>query len=152
MGAEETLVISSWGGSYQKAQQEAFFKPFEKKTGVKVVDVGYPSTAKIKAMVTSGNLEWDIVLLDMGMVNICKSGDLLEKIDFSKFDKTISNEVFEGTLTPYAIGEMFYSGVLAYRTDVFTKEHPRSWKDFWDRVSVFRAPHHDIRCRITTLS
>ena len=32
------LTIVSWGGSYQEAQRKAFFDPFIKKTGKKILD------------------------------------------------------------------------------------------------------------------
>lgn len=138
LGAE-TLVICSWGGAYSKAQRDAYFKPFEEKTGIKVIDTGPPTTAKIKAMVSTGNVEWDVVDVDMGMAIICIKNGLLEKIDFSQFDKKLSEEVIEGTFTPYTVGTMFFSTIIAYRTDVFPKEHPKNWKEFWD-VKRFPGP------------
>ena len=32
------LSVVSWGGAYQDAQKEVYFKPFIEKTGVKMVD------------------------------------------------------------------------------------------------------------------
>ena len=32
------LTVVSWGGAYQDAQRDAYFKPFMQKTGVKMVE------------------------------------------------------------------------------------------------------------------
>ncbi len=33
-----SLVITSWGGSYQDAQRKAYYKPFEKEFGIKIIE------------------------------------------------------------------------------------------------------------------
>jgi putative spermidine/putrescine transport system substrate-binding protein len=43
------------------AQREAFFAPFRKETGIDVIETTTPEFAKIRAMVESGNTEWDVV-------------------------------------------------------------------------------------------
>jgi putative spermidine/putrescine transport system substrate-binding protein len=55
------VIICSWGGSFMDTQREAFFKPFEQETGIEVVEATTPEFAKIRAMVESGNIEWDVV-------------------------------------------------------------------------------------------
>ncbi|MGO8535990.1 ABC transporter substrate-binding protein, partial [Rhizobium ruizarguesonis] len=50
--AGDTLTVKSWGGAYTKSQEEAFFKPFDKETGTKILqDEWDGSTAKLKGMV-----------------------------------------------------------------------------------------------------
>ena len=52
------MVIGAGGGSYQDALREAIFKPFEKTTGIKVIEATGPTLAKLRAMITSGNPEF----------------------------------------------------------------------------------------------
>ena len=33
-----SLVITSWGGSYQDAQRKAYYQPFEKEFGIKIIE------------------------------------------------------------------------------------------------------------------
>ena len=55
----------SWGGAYQRSQDEAYFKPFTEKDGVKVGTEEYNGEiAKIRAMVESGNVSWDVIDVD----------------------------------------------------------------------------------------
>src|SRR3990167_7600958 len=63
---ERKVVIVSWGGDYQDALREAYWKPFEKKMNVKVVEDTRPLPPRIKAMVETGKVEWDVVDLTDG--------------------------------------------------------------------------------------
>ncbi len=136
---EETLVICSWGGAYTKAQSKALFKPFTKKTGIRIIETSYPSVAKIRAMVETGNVEWDLADISAGYAIVLNKYGALEKIDYSRFDKKLLDEVFEGTYKPYIVRHSFYSEIIAYRKDVFGKQHPKNWKEFWD-VKRFPGP------------
>ena len=55
------LVVVGWGGSRAAAMREVMFQPFERATGIRVRDDGPPEAAKVKAMVESGNVTWDIL-------------------------------------------------------------------------------------------
>src|SRR5258708_16004846 len=77
------VVIASYGGSFQDAQTKAFFEPFAKATGAKVIGTTGTGYAKVKAMVTSGNITWDVVSADAAAYeNEAKDG-LLQPIDYS---------------------------------------------------------------------
>src|SRR5438552_523241 len=53
------VIIAAAGGTWQDALREAVFKPFEKATGIKVVEAVGSTQAKLRTMVASGNQEWD---------------------------------------------------------------------------------------------
>ena len=55
------LVVVSWGGDYDRAIRELVFPAFEKATGYTVKLDAPPETAKLKAMVQSGNVNWDVI-------------------------------------------------------------------------------------------
>lgn len=77
------VVIASYGGSFQDAQDKAFFQPFAKATGTKVIATTGSGYAKAKAMEQSGNITWDIVSAEStSYVNEVKDG-LLQPIDYS---------------------------------------------------------------------
>ncbi|MCJ9746034.1 polyamine ABC transporter substrate-binding protein [Neorhizobium sp. SHOUNA12A] len=83
------VVIASYGGSFQDAQKAAFFEPYAKATGAKVVDTTGTGYAKVKAMVTSGNVTWDVISADAAAYESETKEDLLQPIDYSivKADK-----------------------------------------------------------------
>src|SRR5690606_25403707 len=78
--AEATLTYAGYGGALQRAEEPAWIEPFmAANPGVTVVydTVDY---AKLKSMVESGNVEWDVanVAGDFGLTH---DEPLLEKID-----------------------------------------------------------------------
>src|SRR5690606_28086804 len=81
--AEETLVVVGQGGSYQEAQRKAFFEPFTKETGIRIIDQSPSDPAKFQAMVESGNVEWDVVDVDQEFVYRGSKLNLFEKIDYA---------------------------------------------------------------------
>ena len=125
------IVVVNWGGDAVPAMTKAWAEPFNSKSGgIKaVVDGGGPSSAKIKAMVDSGKVTWDVV--DRNLIAGLELGrqNLLEKIDYALVDK--------GKLRPehageWAVGSYIYANVLTYRTDAFGGRTPKTWADFWN--------------------
>jgi putative spermidine/putrescine transport system substrate-binding protein len=124
------LVIVSWGGSYQDALREAFFKPFEKETGIKVVEQSPPSLAKVKAMVTTGAVEWDLVDASSSSLQTMIDQGLLEPVDYGQVDKS---GYFDNVVNPYGVGNIFTAVVMGYNTKSYSRDnHPRTWAEYWD--------------------
>src|SRR5262245_7013948 len=64
--AQETLRVMSFGGSYQDAQRVSQFEPFEKATGVKIVEsTWFADLGKVRAMVEAKNVTADVILGDV---------------------------------------------------------------------------------------
>ncbi len=122
--------VCSYGGAFQAAQREAYFKPFEQLCGVKVIESEGPDVAKVKAMVDTKSIEYDIGEFDRGdIINLQNKGDYWEPIDYKPFDTAHIAPLYR---YKYAIDMLPYSEILAYRSDVFTSAQPGGWKDFWD--------------------
>jgi len=127
------LVVVSWGGSWTKAMREHIFTGFERETGIKVLDDAPPNNAKVKAMVDSGNVTWDILETDMPAILSLIKDDLLEPLDYSKLDKSKVDNFPKELRHEYAIGHKIYSFNIVYNTDTFpTGKHPKSWADVWN--------------------
>src|SRR3954467_11504936 len=86
VGAQQQIVVTSWGSAYQDAQRKAYFEPFTKETGIKIVEATGPDAAKIKAMVASGNVEGDVVDFNLASALVLGEQGLLTPIDYGKFD------------------------------------------------------------------
>ncbi len=135
LGAQDrgVVVVASWGGSFQDAQRDAMFKPFEKATGIKVVEATGPTLAKIRGMVTSGNTEWDVVSTVPGDLLTMLKQNLLEKIDQTRLDPKVMAELDPRVIHPYGVGGTWGSKVIAFNTRHYPKgTHPKSWSEFWD--------------------
>ncbi|UWU83121.1 ABC transporter substrate-binding protein [Bradyrhizobium yuanmingense] len=83
--AGEQLTIVSWGGAYQAALRKAYFEPFTKATGTKLTEDEYSGEiAKVRAMVESKTVSWDLMdASGRAAWLMCEQG-LLERIDWKK--------------------------------------------------------------------
>lgn len=128
-GAADLTVIS-FGGSNQKAQVKAFYEPYTKTTGGKIVAGEYTGEqAKVKAMVEAKNMSWDVVEVESPeLARGCEEG-LYEKLDMSKIGPKA--DFVPASLSECGIGIFVWSTVLAYNSDTL-KTAPKSWADFWD--------------------
>ena len=134
------VVVASWGGSFQDAQRETMFKPFEEATGIKIIEATGPSLAKIRAMVESGNTEWDVSGIVPGDLLVMAREGLVEKLDYDHYFKGMIEHIVPEVVHPYGIGNFFYTKVIAFNTEAYPKgKHPKSWADVWD-VEKFPGP------------
>lgn len=127
-----TLTYVTYGGSYQEAQRKAWLEPYmAANPHVKIVEETPPDYAKLRAMVESGNVTWDVVIVtsDFGTD---KDGVLLEPIDCAVVPCSELNPKLVAT---YRAPTIVASFVYAYRSDVFTDEVPQSWADFFDTAT-----------------
>lgn len=77
-------------------------------------------SGKLRAQVESGNVEWDVY--DAGTEGVLNYGNhgLLEEIDYDIVDTT---DLYEDLLMPWGVGAIYYSTVLAYRTDKYSGDN-----------------------------
>jgi putative spermidine/putrescine transport system substrate-binding protein len=132
-----TVRYCSYGGALQDAQRKAYLKPFEEMTGIKVIESEGSDAAKVKAMVDTGNVEWDVYEDDAGAVqNLMKKGDYYEPIDYSLFD---TENIYPTAMHKYWIDMLPYAQITAYRKDAFGGKTPKDVKDLWD-TTTFPGP------------
>lgn len=124
------LTVISFGGAGQKAQEKAFYEPWEKAGRGKVVAGEYNGEmAKLKAMVDTKSVSWDLVEVESPeLVRGCDEG-LFEELDPSQFGN--ANDYVAGSIKPCGISFFVASYILAYNADKL-KQAPTSWADFWD--------------------
>jgi putative spermidine/putrescine transport system substrate-binding protein len=128
-----TVRICSYGGALQDAQRKAYFKPFEELSGIKVIEAEGPDPAKVKAMVDSKNIEYDVTEVDgADVLNLQKQGEYFEPIDYSLFDVENIDPAFRQKLY---CNMLPYAQIFAYRTDAFKGKAPKDNKDLWDTVN-----------------
>lgn len=133
----ETITVCSYGGTYNKALETVFAVPFTKETGIKVVLVSFPNYAKMKAQVTSGNIEWDVVEPSIKGYALGVLDNLFEPLDL----KGVKTEEFiESGVKEFGLATIYYSHNITYRTDIWPQgQGPKSWADVWD-VKRFPGP------------
>lgn len=60
------MRVVGYGGAGQDTEPKAYFEPFAKLSGIKVMDFDVASINKVKAMVETKDVEWDVVRLSRG--------------------------------------------------------------------------------------
>ncbi|MCP1838604.1 putative spermidine/putrescine transport system substrate-binding protein [Bradyrhizobium sp. USDA 4524] len=129
--ADDRLTITSYGGAYQSALRKAMLEPFSKESGIKITEDEYNGEyAKIRAMVQSNSVSWNVV--DMALdaaLELCADGSL-EPIDWTKLG--LDRAKFIGGYAsdcgvPYAIS----TTVFAYDKEKLPNG-PKTIADFFD--------------------
>ena len=133
----ESIVVNESGGAMANAMRKAFSSDFEKIHGIKVIDTSPANFGKLKAMVTSGNVEWTVTEIGGQDVLTAVDEGLLEKIDSKIVDR--SRFPKEARELEFWFAKSAYSTVMAYSTKAFPNGHPKSWAEFWD-VKKYPGP------------
>jgi putative spermidine/putrescine transport system substrate-binding protein len=122
--------VCSYGGAFQAAQRKAYFEPFQELSGIKVIESEGPDIAKVKAMVDTKNIEYDVGEFDRAsVVNLARKGDYWEPIDYALFDVEHIDQNFR---EKDSIAMLPYGQIIGYRTDAFKGKEPKDNADLWD--------------------
>ncbi|WP_031248298.1 ABC transporter substrate-binding protein [Mesorhizobium sp. LNHC229A00] len=124
------LTVVSWGGALQEAQTKALLDPYAKAKNLTVTqDTWSGELAKLRAMVDSGNVAWDVIDVDPQTgATACDQG-LLEKIGGDAAFKAAG--LVDGALTECAVGTSVYATVLAFQKQAFPTA-PTKLADIFD--------------------
>lgn len=133
--AGEHVIIGSTGGAYDRALKEAWFDPFSRKTGIDVVIVSGTNAelrAKASAMVSSGNVTWDLYL--DGEIQAASDVHKATTEDLTAF---CASYLDRDDLAPNACdagGALVQSTatLLVYRALDTGAPTPTTWADMWD--------------------
>ena len=128
--AQSQITVVNFGGANANAQKKAFYEPFEKAGSIKVVPVEYNGEqAKVKAMVETKKVTWDVVEVESPDVTRGCDEGLFEKIDWSKVGNKADFQ--PAAVHECGVGIFVWSTVMAYNGDKI-KTAPTTWADFWD--------------------
>jgi putative spermidine/putrescine transport system substrate-binding protein len=129
-----TLVVSSFGGQYQEAQRKAFFEPYAKRYGVRVVEDTNPSLERLQAEVRSGRPSIDVATGEISTYTTGVEQNLWEPVDYKSFDPADIKAMPAEVRQVAGVGTIWYSEGLAFSTKAFPdpQHQPGSWADFWD--------------------
>ncbi|WP_307436973.1 ABC transporter substrate-binding protein [Labrys monachus] len=130
--ADGSMVFTSWGGTTQDAQKKAWAEPFAAATGITVKQDGPTDYGKLKAMVDSGNVDWDVVDVEGDFAVAAAKAGLLEPIDFAVVPKGDLDPRF---VTDHSVGSFYYSFVLGFNKDALGGKEPKSWADLFDTAA-----------------
>jgi len=124
------ITIISFGGANTQAQIEAMYKPWQAKTGNKIIVGEYNGEmARVKAMVDTNSVTWHLIDSETPeLVRGCEEG-MFEELNTSAFLN--ESDFLEGALTPCGVGFFVWSMVIGYDKARLASA-PNGWQDFWD--------------------
>ncbi|MDH2433414.1 polyamine ABC transporter substrate-binding protein [Pokkaliibacter sp. MBI-7] len=127
--AASSVNFVSWGGSTQEAQEKAWAEPFTASTGTAVVQDGPTDYGKLKAMVMSKNVQWDVVDVEADFALRAAAEGLLEPMDFSVIDKSKIDPRF---VSDHGVGSFYFSFVLGFNKSKVKSGSPADWSALFD--------------------
>ena len=142
----ESITVVSWGDAYGRAQTVALFHPYTDKSGVDVTVKNYGGGLKeIAAQVQAGDVDWDVVDLELeDAASACRQG-LLERLDgIIQLPPGIdgsraARDFVQGALGPCWVGSVVYSQVVAFDSLRFQGDKPSTVADFFN-LAKFPGP------------
>jgi putative spermidine/putrescine transport system substrate-binding protein len=144
LSGPDRLTVVSWGGAYSRAQTLALFHPYEDKNRVDLMLDNYSGGLKeIEAQVKSGNVDWDVVDLELeDAATACRAG-LLERLDGLELrpgtnGAAATRDFVPGAIGPCWVGSVVYSQVIAVDSTRYQIQ-PRNLRDFFD-LAHFPGP------------
>lgn len=126
-----SLVMVNWGGIANEGFGRFYGDPFTAANpGVRVLqDSTGPSAGRIRSMVESRRVTWDLCDSSASSAYLLGGMNLLEKTDYSIVDR--SKVISPGFALEHGAAPYSFSSVLAYDSSKFPTP-PTSWADFWD--------------------
>lgn len=132
----QEITVMSFGGAYGASQMEAYHKPYQAKTGVRInsVDADNPAIP-LKAQVEAGNVTVDVADLEPSdLLRLCDEGALevlpLDELPLAPNGATWEDDFIDGGIYECGVGTIVYSTIIAYNKD--KTQNVTSIGDFFD--------------------
>jgi putative spermidine/putrescine transport system substrate-binding protein len=142
----ETITVADVGGAVAPAIRTAFYEPFEKATGIKVIGIAHDSdpVTQFKLLVDAKTYIWDVSMVTQDHVaRLTQPKNYLADLNIPG---TKSQDVLPGMLTHNWLGFSVFGIVMAYNKEKFAGKAPASWADYWDtkqfpgRRGLYKSP------------
>jgi putative spermidine/putrescine transport system substrate-binding protein len=130
-GDTPTITYVGYGGETQDGQVTAWQEPFTKDTGTEFRNDTPPDVAKLRAMVESGNVSWDVI--GAAAAEGRKYCDeLFEPVTDVKLDPGVFTNVSQEDLGDCGVPVFEAPAIPFYNTDDFGDDPPATLADVFD--------------------
>ncbi len=129
-----TVFLGTWGGSYEKAQREAYLNAFEQATDIKVKTLLYEGGL---GLVQDKERQVDVIdMTEPDALAGCQQGLLMplgvHVLQAANKGQSLEKDFFEGSFAKCSISHIIFSTVIAFSNTTFPGLKPRSLRDFFD--------------------
>jgi putative spermidine/putrescine transport system substrate-binding protein len=151
--APRQMVMVNWGGLANQGFGANYGDPFvAANPGWRVVQDGSgPSAGRIRSMVESGRVTWDLCDSSATSAVLLGGLNLLNRMDYNVIKR---DDVLGPTFAmDYGAAPYSFSSVLVYDSSKFS-EAPTSWADFWNlqKFPGARLLRRDATCSLEAAS
>jgi putative spermidine/putrescine transport system substrate-binding protein len=128
------LTVVSWGGAYQDAQREAYFRPWMQATGQRMLEETWDGgIGQLRARMAAGDNTWDVVQVEGEELLLGCAEGLFERLEFGPLGGP--GAYIPEAVQPCGVGAVIYAFVLAWDRSRLTQP-PRDWADFFDTQRI----------------
>lgn len=128
------LTITSWGGAYQDAQRDVFFRPWMQGRGQRLLEETWNGGIDVlRRRAAPGANSWDLVQVEGEQLLIGCAEGLFERIDPAAIGG-VENYI-PGALHECGVGAVTHAFILAWDRGR-TATAPRGWADFFDTARI----------------
>jgi putative spermidine/putrescine transport system substrate-binding protein len=132
LAAGQTLTVADVGGAVAPAIRAAFYDPFEKETGIKVIGVAHESdpVTQFKLLVDAKSYIWDVCMVTPDHVaRLTQEKNYLAELNLPQAS---AKDILPGMATNNWLGFSVFGIVMAYNKEKFAGNAPTRWADYWD--------------------
>ena len=128
------LTIVSWGGAYQEAQREVYFRPWMQSRRQRMLEATWDGGVDVlRDRVRSGVNSWDVVQVEGAELLLgCEEG-LFDRLDWDAIGGR--DQYIPEAVNDCGVGAVLYSFVLAWDR-ARLPQAPRGWADFFDTARI----------------
>lgn len=124
------LTVVSWGGAYQDAQREVFFRPFQQQTRNRMLEETWDGgIGVLRSRIASGANTWDVVQVESEELLIGADEGLFEPLDWAAIGGR--DAYIPQAVSDHGVGAILYSFVIAYDRARMA-QGPANWAEFFD--------------------
>ena len=142
----ETLVVSSWGGSFRDLIADTIGKKFTEETGVEVEFITGGTIDRLnQARLSRDTPESDVTFTTSHIGWLYANDGLFEELDMSQIPNA-ENLVEQAVISPYHFGAWAYVYTIGYLPDLVPEGITfDSWNDLWspELEGMLAAPDFD---------
>jgi len=129
------LTIVSWGGAYQDAQREVYFRPYMQRTNSRILEETWDGgVGVLRAKIQSGANNWDLVQVESEELLLGAEEGLFERMDWNAIGG--KDAYLPEAVNDFGVGTILYSFILAYDRSRLRDNAPRGWADFFDTARI----------------
>ena len=124
------LTVVSWGGAYQDAQREVYFRPFQQATRTRLLEETWDGgIGVLRSRIASGANTWDVVQVESEELLIGADEGLFEPMDWAAIGG--KDAYIPQAVNDFGVGAILYSFIMAYDRARMA-QGPTNWADFFD--------------------